>query len=412
MSEYMFAGVAEIDITPDIGLPMDGYTGRKGANLGTHDPLMAQLLVLQSGTARVVIISLDVLAVSEVFTQPLRQTLATILDTVPEAVVVCPSHTHCGPQGLQTWFPADAAPLLDRQLELFIQERLVKAAHAAINQMEPVQLVWNVEAVSGIGGDRNQPHATVDSQVTTLCCKRLDGSLKCILFHYACHPTVLGEDTCYYSADYIGAARNRLKATYPDAVCLYLNGALGDVSSRYQRHDQSYVEVERLGSILADAVIAAQQHSGQADHNLDLGWNRFTLDLPFRNLSEAVAPVTVTDTSDRMAITRAQGSVLQGHLKNAFGGQMSQSITLTHMKIGSWDLFCVPGEPFNELASRILQVLPQALVIGLVNDYAGYFPTQNAIDLQTYEALSSPYDARALRLIEDAFLNTAANLTN
>ncbi len=408
MSEYFFAGAAEIDITPEIGLPMDGYTGRKGASLGTHDPLMAQLLILQLGTSRVVIISLDVLAVSDVFTQPLRQTLARILDTVPEAVVVCPTHTHCGPQGLQTWFPADAAPSLDTQLASFIQERLVNAAHAAILQTEQVQLVWSVGEISGIGGNRNQPHAKVDSQVTTLCCKRLDGSLKCILFHYACHPTVLGEDTCYYSADYIGAARNRLKAAYPDSIYLYLNGALGDVSSRYQRHDQSYAEVERLGYVLADTIIAMLQNSGQADPNLDLGWNSFTLDLPFRNLSNAVAPVIVTDSSDRMAITRAQGSVLQGHLKNALGDQTSQRVTLTRLRIGSWELFCVPGEPFNELASRIRQVLPETLVIGLVNDYAGYFPTQNAIDMQTYEALSSPYDARALRLIEAVFLNIAA----
>ncbi len=101
---------------------------------------------------------------------------------------------------------------LDYNLPLLFQERLAKAAHEALNDMEPVQLVWNVGEVSGIGGDRNQPYAKVDSQVTTLCCKRLDGSLKCILFHYACHPTVLGEDIRYYSADYIGAARNRLQS--------------------------------------------------------------------------------------------------------------------------------------------------------------------------------------------------------
>ncbi len=82
-------------------------------------------------------------------------------------------------------------------------------------------------------------------------------------------------------------------------------------------------------------------------------------------------------------------------------GRSSQGVTLTRLKIGSWVLFCVPGEPFNEIASRMRQVLPHTLVVGLVNDYAGYFPTQNAIDMQTYEALSSPYDARALSLIQN-----------
>jgi hypothetical protein len=68
-------------------------------------------------------------------------------------------------------------------------------------------------------------------------------------------------------------------------------------------------------------------------------------------------------------------------------------------------LLGIPGEPFNALATAIHQHSPHALIIGCANDYAGYFPTQTAIEAQTYEALSTPYDARALALIEQRLIH-------
>ncbi len=116
MPEYLYAGAAEVDITPDPGLMMDGYVGREGVNLGTHDPLMAQVLILRrESQPKIVIVTLDLLAVSADFTNPLRQKLADVIGTVSDAVIICASHTHCGPRGSQTWFPiseASAVPVM------------------------------------------------------------------------------------------------------------------------------------------------------------------------------------------------------------------------------------------------------------------------------------------------------------
>ncbi len=414
MSEFLLVGASEVDITPKVGLAMDGYVGREGVNLGTHDPLMAQVLILKRESHQpLIIVALDVLAVSAAFTDPMRQQLADVVGTVPEAVIICPSHTHCGPCGLQTWFPMGEKPQLDMQLVTYIQAQVMTAAYAAHAQMEAVQLVWRVGEVSGIGGDRNQPGVPVDSQVTTMCCERLDGSVKCILFHYACHPTVLGADTRYYSADFIGVTRKHLQVIHPRTICMYINGALGDISTRYQRRDQSYGEVERMGEVLAACILTMLEMPASADTSLNLTWETVAIDLPFRSLSEATAPVLITDTSNRIELTRAQGSILQTQLQDALHGRSFQLAVLTRLKIGMWELLCIPGEPFSELASHIRRVAPQALVVGLVNDYVGYFPTDKAIDMQTYEALSSPYDARTLHLMETTFLKMDhANLTN
>ncbi|MCA0458293.1 MAG: neutral/alkaline non-lysosomal ceramidase N-terminal domain-containing protein [Chloroflexi bacterium] len=405
MTKELFVGVAEVDITPPAGLLMDGYMARDGGSTGTHDPLMAQVLVLRNDEKTLAVVALDILAVSVRFTTPLRQTLAALLDTQPEAIMIAPSHTHCGPRGLQGWFPMGKEPALDESLVKAITEKLTTAAQAALTGLEPVGLVWRTGTVEGIGTDRNQPDVPVDQTVTTLCCERDDGSVKSILFHYACHPTILSAATREYSADFVGAARNRLKRDYPQAVRLFVNGAQGDISSRFRRRDQSFAEVERMGTHLAEIILDMLKQPQAPDTNTTLAYDGQPISLPFRDLASAAAPeMTNADMTTRIEQTRAEGKMLQAKLQQMLDGRTAHDTLLNRLTIGSWRLFGIPGEPFNQIATNVRQADPHALVVALANDYAGYFPSQTAIDNMTYEALSSPYDARALNLIQSTLL--------
>src|SRR5579872_2842345 len=53
------AGVTRIDITPPIGHPMGGYSERKGPATGTHDPLYATVLVIESGHPSIAFVALS-----------------------------------------------------------------------------------------------------------------------------------------------------------------------------------------------------------------------------------------------------------------------------------------------------------------------------------------------------------------
>ena len=54
------AGVSRVEITPSTNMEMYGYSNRKcGPANGTHDPLFAKALVLESGDARMAIVTLD-----------------------------------------------------------------------------------------------------------------------------------------------------------------------------------------------------------------------------------------------------------------------------------------------------------------------------------------------------------------
>lgn len=390
------AGVAEVDFTPAASLAMDGYLARDGPSVGAHDPLLGQVLVLSDGDKRAALVTLDVLAVSAGFADDLRRSLASLLKTSIHAVMICASHTHCGPSGLQTWFGASLS--LDPYLTHMIGERVSEAAQTALNRLTPAQLVYATGDVEGIGGDRNHRERTVDSRVTALRFDQPNGTPIAVLFHYACHPTVLGAATRLYSADFPGAARNQIRSAYPEAVCLYLNGAAGNVSTRFLRRDQSFEEAERLGRLLGHHVVALLERPTST--TADLAWDYRNVALPFRTFLEATGRTLPLTGEERIDQTRDEGAAIERRLRQILAGRTSQPATLYVLRIGLWKLVFVPGEPFSDLALSVQKVTPFALVVGYANDYLGYFPTPTAIDDQTYEALSSPYDAHAYHLIE------------
>ena len=57
----LLAGIVKVDITPDKPVKMSGYSGRKGLSTGVHDPLYARVVVFESGTRRLVLVSTDLI---------------------------------------------------------------------------------------------------------------------------------------------------------------------------------------------------------------------------------------------------------------------------------------------------------------------------------------------------------------
>ena len=67
MNQQFLVGASMVEITPPLGLRMDGYMARTGTSTGIHDPLMATALVLEFEDQRAALITLDVMGVSSSF---------------------------------------------------------------------------------------------------------------------------------------------------------------------------------------------------------------------------------------------------------------------------------------------------------------------------------------------------------
>ncbi len=395
MDDEFYAGTAEVELTPALGLAMDGYMARVGTSAGVHDPLMAQALVLEFQGRRAALVTLDVMAVSRNFTDSIRRDLAALLGTTTDAVLICASHTHSGPMGLQDRMPIGSGKL-DAAFVARAAAQSRRAVQQALAARKPVELRAAAGAVSGIGGDRNRPERPVDQTVSVLDFAGADGQPAAILFHYACHPTVLSAANLDYSADFPGAARRRLHERFPNAICLFVNGAAGNISTRFERHGQTFDEVRRLGGRLGDRVIELVGAARAVTPALASACA--SVDLPLREFPVEARQVGPSGNR-RIDTVRAEGATIEEQLRAAFSGQTSRPGELCALRVGATTLLSVPGEAFSDLAQALREAAPTALIAGYANDYLGYFPTQAAIDDASYEALSSPYDARAHALL-------------
>src|SRR5713226_1054781 len=90
-AEYR-AGVSRIDITPAAGHIMGGYSERKLPATGTHDPLYATVLVIESGENSLALVTCDLRSFVSTRVGELARQKFGIKNTI-----ISVSHTHSGP---------------------------------------------------------------------------------------------------------------------------------------------------------------------------------------------------------------------------------------------------------------------------------------------------------------------------
>src|SRR5256885_1977283 len=91
------AGVAQIDITPPVGMAMTGYIARAGNATGIHDPLAAKALVFDNGAQQAVIITCDLLGLDKHSVAVVRTAIETATGIPAANIMITCSHTHAGP---------------------------------------------------------------------------------------------------------------------------------------------------------------------------------------------------------------------------------------------------------------------------------------------------------------------------
>ncbi|HCV24980.1 MAG TPA: hypothetical protein DGN59_16105, partial [Candidatus Latescibacteria bacterium] len=94
------AGWAAVEITPPVGTDMGGYWGRSGPSLGIHDPLYGRVLVFELHGQRVGVVSLDLVGLGAHVAQQLCERISARIDSSPENLLLCATHTHSGPLSL------------------------------------------------------------------------------------------------------------------------------------------------------------------------------------------------------------------------------------------------------------------------------------------------------------------------
>lgn len=268
----LLAGVARVEITPASSMPMYGYANRKcGQADGTHDPLLAKVLVLDGGGSRVALVTTDL---GSLVSETLRRDVAAKLD-IP-VLLLSASHTHSAP----SFLPFGSAPASGDQARAYLAElegKIFDAIAAASRSMFParlgvgrgsLQLGYNRLLVREDGRARavfdnldRVPYGPVDPEVVLLRVEDASGRPRALLVHYAAHAVVLGSTSCKYSADYPGVVQSAVEQALEGTQVMFVQGGAGDINPLFQgrsgRETEDFAQMDKIGQLLAAEVLRA-----------------------------------------------------------------------------------------------------------------------------------------------------------
>lgn len=252
------AGVASMDITPDIPVWLSGYASRQTPAKGVLQPIKAKALIIEENQDnRILFVTVDVLGLSHEIVEDVFSAVQKKYGIRRSQLLLNASHTHSGPM---IWpcldviydFPEEEQRKVSDYTHRLTQ-KLIEVIDVAMQHRFRAQLFSGHGAAGFAINRRNaiHPNGPVDHDVPVLKVEDTLGNLKSLLFGYACHNTTLVDNNNLINGDYAGFAQQALEQRYPGATTLFLMGCAGD-QNPYPRGTAELAK--QHGAALAAAV--------------------------------------------------------------------------------------------------------------------------------------------------------------
>jgi neutral ceramidase len=371
------AGVGREDITPAPAV-LNWVTGKPYGTV--RDPLFVQALVLDDGRQKAALIRWDLVDVGESARDAVRAAVGSALQIPPDNILVHASHNHSAPwvpvygdnhrgKERETWWAIRYMPSQTTQPEFKAwMTRLVaasvQAAQRAAETAQPITLSvarvavgeylfnrrprpapwgvveskkpplretspdWNPEVLSA-----GATFGPMDRTMTLLLLRDARGAAVATLFHVACHAVAIYPSDKALSADWPGAAREKISGVI-GGEALFLQGCAGDMNP-WRR---GAAAVDEMAAGLARKAQLAVRQSGEL----------------------TTGPLLCVRTTVMLPLTDEAKARL---------GADSVAAEIQAIVCGPLAFVALPGEPMTEIgmAIRARSPFPQTLVLGYSN---------------------------------------------
>jgi neutral ceramidase len=432
-------GVATVDITPPLGVPLAGYYHERGAD-GVLDPLYCKAMILESGEVRMAFVVLDLIGVTRSITDLARTEIEKTTGVPSGHIMVSATHAHTGPilarrgqrdsdMGGQNQIAVDFTEALPAKIAACVraacehmqpaQFRVAKSRceNLAFNRryfMRDGTVGWNPGKMNP---DIMMPAGPVDPEVNLLYVEKPGatgpGQSIASYIRFAMHPDTTGGSKI--SADWPGAL-GRVLAGYHGSnhITLVANGTCGNVNHldfSWPWPQGTGIEQHRIATILGSTVFQAYKDL-QPIHAGALRAKSVITELALPE----VTPAQIEEASQVVAVTKNdQGGnfmkLVRAYRVLDIAGRKGKPHRV-EVQVISWgpDVAWVglPGEVFAELGLAIKKrsPFPHTFVVELANENVGYIPDRRSFAEGNYE----PESARCAAGSGELLAETAAGL--
>ncbi len=393
------AGAGAVVITPERDMWMSGYASRKEPSNGKVHDLFAKAIVLEDATGtKSAIITTDLIGMTKAISDATAKIVNEKFGIPRERLMVTASHTHCGPAlagNLEVMFDLDAEH--SARVSAYtgaLPGKMATAVEKAIAELAPVSLEW-AQTEAGFAVNRRQytlkgvslgvnPIGPVDRSVPMIVARSAGGTVKAVLFGYACHNTTL--DFQQLSGDYAGFAQAHIEANSSGTIALFVSGCGGDANPDPRRT----LELARQhGDELGAAVVQAMRTSGRA------------LATPIRaQFQEVALALSAPPTREQLEAQAADADIYIQRRAKRLLAEWDAKGALAESKpypVQVWQfgdglrVVGLGGEVVVDYALRLKHEFgaDKTFVIGYANDVMGYIPSLRVLREGGYEPETS-----------------------
>ena len=394
----MRIGFSKSDITPPLGTELGGYAGYRPSS-GVHDPLYCKAVVLEQGGVRYALAVLDLLCVDEALYLRIADAV-TELGIAKERLIVSAIHTHASPRGLipgegelakvnSSGAPKDPAFMDYMQT---VTAAVAEACRRAVESLECFEVRAARGAMPQVGSERHTG-AAPKGKLTVLQCRTDSGKLLTV-YNFPCHPTVMSAANLQVSADFAAGIEELLDGD----MAVFVNGAAGDISTRFTRRESSFAECARMGRIAAEQIskvigqVPFTRPEPVRGVHTTVTLNARQVEAPEaaeKRLEELTAQWKAAEAAGadpatvRALKSYAEGAGLNLQFAKTMGDLRQLHLPVTAFRFCGLDFATVPGELFSALQPEYLSV------IGYANGYYRYIGGEAAYQANYYEALAA-----------------------
>ena len=400
-------GVAEIDVTPAVGSKLAGFADRVADSTGVYLPLRSIVTAITDRETErtVIMVSIEWLGFSD-WTDRVRKMIHASTDVPTSDILLCGTHTHCGPP-IRKHIKADCrAGGVD---EAYLQASFAKVADtakAAMEAREPVAMRSNTgwcgfahsrRRPDGKGGVEWMPtlDAPHDHTVPMVAFDDAAGKLRHVLFGYTAHTSAAGL-ILEFGGDYAGFALREIEQQL-ECTCAFFQGCAGDqkpyLPDFKQKTFPAYPisDLQAMGRQLASAVVREINHGMWQNVSGNLEVRQRVIDLQTTVLpKEEYEPWLQSD--DDLIVEWAQKHVDlldRDEKPQTKVGFEIQTIQFGHSLV----LIAMSGEMTAEYGLRIRKELGSQFGLvwpmGYANAMRGYICSERQIPEGGYEVFTS-----------------------
>lgn len=369
---------SNICINPSFPIKQSGFIQQINPVYRFKDDLHARLVAFDDDEKIIIHISIDLIYATIELQEGLER-LVQEKSSKPVRVIISATHTH---------FSGDIH-------DIRFQGELIEKLMYAIENLEYIEsqdfsISYQCVPFEGVGTSRISNHkANVLLQLYTIY-KNSKAMLGLIV--YNCHPTIHNGDTPYFTAEYPGYVLQEMKHLHPDMEFTFLQGAAGDVSTRFTRITQDYKGMITLAMRLVnklEELMCENPEQKPLDH-VETAFEVFPIEHEFNPID--LSKVS-NDLSDREKETIEIGMKVREDLSHHLYTLVKQAM-ISKLDLGPYTFVFCPNEAFSSYIDCV--DTNSCALVAYSNGYAPYI-TGLQDDFITYEKFTDTYTENTKR---------------